>query len=147
MSRVLERFSRDRGLRRRQVPRVLHPHHLGCEQGRLFPGGRRSILRIHRSLKVSWVCWGVVGTGDAMCLKVFAEKGLTATTIETMTTEFRVIRTDTIANFKRLDIFTDSSDFTHRLMPRNQRKLNSINSALIRMGRGYFGDEFPIMDM
>jgi hypothetical protein len=76
----------------------------------------------------------VVGTGDAMGLKVFAEKSFTATAIETMTTEFRVIRADTIADFKRLDIFTDSSDFTHCLVPRNQRKLNSLNSALKRMG-------------
>jgi hypothetical protein len=90
----------------------------------------------------------VVGTGDAMGLKVFAKKGFAATTIETMTTEFRVIRADTIADFKRLDIFTDSSDFAYCLVPRNQGKLNSINSALIRMGGGgYFGDEFPIMDM
>ena len=82
-----------------------------------------------------------------MSLKVFAEKSLTATTIKAMATEFRVISTDAIANFKSLDIFTDSSDFAHRFMARNQRELmNQLRSSVSWRGR-YFGDEFPIMDM
>ena len=58
-----------------------------------------------------------------MGLKVLAEESLATSTIETMATEFRIIGTNTIANFKPLDILSDCGDFTDSLMTGNQWEL------------------------
>jgi hypothetical protein len=58
-----------------------------------------------------------------MSIEVLTEESFPTTTIETMTTKFRVICTDTIANFEAFDIFSDSSDLSNRFMARDQGEL------------------------
>jgi hypothetical protein len=40
-----------------------------------------------------------------------------------MTTKFRIICTDAIANFESFDIFSDSGDLSNRFMARDQGEL------------------------
>jgi hypothetical protein len=71
-------------------------------------------------------------------LKVLAEEGDAAAAIETMSTEFGVVRTDTISDFKFLDVFSDSSNLSHSLMSRNQGKLHN-QQLLHSYRRGIWG--------
>jgi hypothetical protein len=58
-----------------------------------------------------------------MSIEVLTEKSFTTATIETMTTKFRVIGTDTIANFESFDIFSNSGDFSNCFVARDQGEL------------------------
>jgi hypothetical protein len=66
-----------------------------------------------------------------MGLEVFTQESFSTSTIETMTTEFRVVCTDSITDFKSLDFFPHCSDFTHRLMTGDQGKLELISKSNI----------------
>ena len=58
-----------------------------------------------------------------MSIEILTEESFPTTTIETMTTKFRVICTDAIANFESFDIFSDSGDLSNRFMARDQGEL------------------------
>lgn len=55
-------------------------------------------------------------TGYAMSLELLAQQELSAATVETLITEFRVICADTLANLKTLYVLSDRSNNTNSLM-------------------------------
>jgi len=78
-----------------------------------------------------------------MGLETLTQERHTPTTIKTMSAKFGVIRTDTIADFKSLDVRSYGRNNPDGLMPWDQGKLD-VNAATEEPD---LGDEFAFMDM
>jgi hypothetical protein len=51
-----------------------------------------------------------------MSLEIFTEKSLSTSTIKTMSTKFRVVCANTVADLETLDLLANGSHFSHGLM-------------------------------